>query len=634
MLQKIIRHLPVGLFAKDVTRDYRYMMWNETAEQLFHMPAESILGFTDWDVFAPEEADFFRKTDERVMRDGKVVEIAEESVTHGNRTWYAHTLKVPIYDAEGKPSILLAITEDITLKRESEANLQAKLAAERANEAKSEFLANMSHELRTPLNSIMGLTQLLKATRLTSEQREMLAVMHQASDLLLTTINDVLDISKIEARQMVLEEIAFDLPQAVKDAVIMLRPLAQQKGLKLLCHMPDEQMPEMLGDPVRLVRVLTNLIGNAIKYTHQGQVEVNLQWSEVTDGSVMVECSVTDTGIGIAPEKHALIFDQFSQADTSTTRKYGGTGLGLAITRQLVEMMGGTITVRSALDEGSCFTITIPMQPAHAKTHVTANNQHPQTLPTTLLKASQARVLVAEDNPLNQLFMEKMLEGFGFRNVTMAANGKLALDQYFAHDFDLLFLDCHMPEISGYDVARTIRDVEKDSGKHIPIVAMTANVLFDERDKCMEAGMDEYIGKPINIDLFRGMLNRWVQLESLPPSASAEPIDMHSIDNYAQGDRQSELHIVGLFMEQAQELLAVLEEHCVDGPCKPWFETAHLLKGSAANIGATALYELCGRAQEYVSESAECRIMVFQEIAAEVNRIGKYFAERGLLQVA
>jgi CheY-like chemotaxis protein len=353
---------------------------------------------------------------------------------------------------------------------------------------------------------------------------------------------------------------------------------------------------------------------------------------------------VTDTGIGIAPEKHALIFEEFSQADSSTTRKYGGTGLGLAITKQLVEMMGGELGVDSALGRGSSFWFRIPMDRASALHQDVDRPKQQIARNHTLLKASDARILVAEDNPLNQLFMEKMLDGFGFRHVHMADNGQLAIEAFMEHEFDLVFTDCHMPEKNGYEVATAIRELEKGSSRHVPIIAMTANVLFGERDKCIAVGMDEYIGKPIDIDHFRFMLSRWVELNPLPgtaenatasaASAPNAPIDMQLIDAYAQGNRDREVHIAQLFIEHANEVVTELRNCCVDGVSKPWYEAAHLLKGSAANIGAKQLHALCGRGQDYVSESAQRRLELVDEIETEISRIHAFFQHRGLLEQA
>lgn len=643
ILDILIQNLPVALFAKDVRANYRWIVWNKAAEDLFGMPASEMIGYTDYDRFPKEQADFFRRIDEEVMRTGKVTDVAEEPITTARGTWPAHTIKVPVYDAQGTPSILFGIVEDISVRKEAEANLKAKLEAERASQAKSEFLANMSHELRTPLNSIIGMSRLMmQAGVTTDEQRGMLQAVLQASDLLLKTVDDVLDISKIEARQLTLESIGFDVPTLFSQVATLLQPIASKKGLLLRLDIKTPSMPQVVGDPARLMRILNNLISNALKYTHAGEVGVSLDWTKIDKGRIELLCHVRDTGIGIAPEKHALIFDEFTQADNSTTRKYGGTGLGLTITRQLVEMMDGSIGVDSQLGQGADFWFRIPYEQASSvdvewkeSCTVAADDASPDRK-----RAAFMQVLVAEDNPLNRLFMEKMLEGFGFTQIDMAHDGAQALIASQAKPYDLIFMDCHMPEKDGYEVAKEIRALEKGTGRHVPIVAITANVMFGERDKCLAAGMDEYIGKPIDLEIFRQLLSRWAQLDALPEPAPKPtqtgplPIDMARIHTYSQGDRDRELHIVGLFMEHADDVVEQLRAHCVDGVSKPWHDAAHLLKGSAANVGAMQLYALCAKAQEYVSESAQRRLDVLQEIEQEITRIAGFFAMKGLFSTA
>lgn len=643
VLRCIANSLPVAIFAKHVQDDFRYIIWNSKAEELFGFHGKDLIGKNDYDLFPREEADFFRATDNTVMSRRETVEITEEPVTSPSGTRYAHTIKVPVYDADGNPLILYGIAEDITAKRSSLANLAAKIEAERANQAKSEFLANMSHELRTPLNSIIGMSRLLCKTSLSEEQKVMLHAVTQAGDMLLKIVDDILDLSKIEAQQMTLEHIGFNPITTFQQVISILQPLALQKKLSLTLSEPAIPMPAIIGDPARLARILNNLIGNALKYTHEGVVRVTVHWEEDDSNMISMLCRVIDTGIGIAPEKHAMIFEEFSQADSSTTRKYGGTGLGLAITRQLVSMMGGNIGVESALGKGSAFWFRIPFTCA-----TTVDSEWAQTIPAQALHgqgkpAASMNVLVAEDNPLNQLFMEKMLEGFGFQQITMANNGQLALEAFMQHEFDIVFLDCHMPEKNGYEVAQAIREIEQGTQRRVPLIAMTANVMFGERDKCLSLGMDEYIGKPIDIEAFRHMLGRWVNLAPLPDTAvinptkapeSAVAIDMKLIHAYALGDREREQHVVSLFLEHAAEMLAGLRDCCVDGVSKSWYELAHQLNGSAVNIGAYRLRDLCNEAQNSISASARERVVMVERMERELESIEQFFAEKGLTRRA
>ena len=638
ILNLIVDSLPAALFVKSVQENYRYVIWNRRAEELFGFPSDDLMLKNDYDLFPQAEADFFRQTDINVMQSGSIVEIAEEPVTSPRGTRWARTVKVPVYDSEGKPLLLYGIAEDITAERNSQLHLAAKVEAERANAAKSEFLANMSHELRTPLNAILGMSRMMQDTHLSDEQKTMLQAIRQASGMLLETVDDILDLSKIEAQQMTLEHIAFDIREVFTQVITILTPLATQKHLQLQLHVPPAPIPLLMGDPARLARILNNLIGNALKYTHEGSVQVVVECDPMADARMELFCRVIDTGIGIAPEKHALIFNEFAQADSSTTRKYGGTGLGLAITRQLVGMMQGEIGVDSALGKGATFWFRLPLQRAAGTTDAPSI----QAAPPGAGQADPAQIslLVAEDNPLNQLFMEKMLDGFGFKHVRMVENGQRAMETFMQHEFDLVFLDCHMPEKSGYEVAQAIRDMERGTSRRVPIIAMTANVMFGERDKCLAAGMDEYISKPIDIELFRRMLSRWVRLTPLPAASGAKPaamevpqtppVEMKYIHAYALGDRERELHVTRLFIEHAWEILAELQGYCIEGVSKEWYDAAHMLKGSAANIGAKHLQELCTRAQDSISEGVQHRLFLVQQIEAELLRIRAFFVTRGL----
>lgn len=639
MLLMIVQNLPVAVFAKDVKDGYRFIMWNHMAEELFGLKSADLMGKNDYDFFAKEEADFFRQTDEHVMASGKVVDVAEEPITTPRGTWWGHTIKVPIYDEKGQPSILLGITEDISVKREAEANLKAKLEAEEANQAKSEFLANMSHELRTPLNSIIGMGRLMFNTPLNSEQRVMLQTVLHSSDLLLKTIDDILDLSKIEAKQVVLESIPLDVPKAFAQVVDALLPVASQKELALSLSVARAGMPMVCGDPTRLARILNNLISNAVKYTMEGGINVALDWRELNGERVELIAQVQDTGIGIADDKQAIIFQAFSQADSSTTRKYGGTGLGLAITRQLVEMMGGTIGVKSTPGQGSNFWFRIPFALTENVSNIGSTAVAYEGEGTA--DPAEMRILVAEDNPLNQLFMEKMLEGFGFKHVHLANNGQQALEAFLQSDYDLILMDCHMPEKNGYDVAIAIREMEKNTRRRVPIIAMTANVLIGERTKCLESGMDEYIGKPIDLERFRRILSRWVKLSPLnvaqtspTPTDAPSPLDLPMLHTYTHGDKEKEFQLLSLFFEQLEEVLRMLHENCIDGYSKEWFDACHLLKGSASNVGAQGLYALCEEGQRYLHESARVRMKLIEQVEHEIATIREFLSASGIAHAA
>lgn len=405
--------------------------------------------------------------------------------------------------------------EQAKIQKYANAKLKdAKKKAEDANQIKTEFLAKMSHELRTPLNSIIGMTEMTLKMKMGDEQRDMISIAHQASHSLLEIVNDILDISKIEASEVTLEQIGFDFHKTLSSIVKIYNPMAVAKGLTLNYEFEKDNIPYLVGDPARLGIILTNLIGNSIKYTDEGHVSIYISYTNLGPKEIELKCSVIDTGIGIPKSKYETIFQKFSQADESITRKFGGTGLGLAITKELVCMMKGKVGVDSVQGEGTTFWFNIPFE--------TTENLHEESLEyedtynsnddIKKIDAKEAKVLIAEDHELNQVFIKKLIGKLGFVSYDLVENGKEAVDTSENNSYDLILMDCHMPEMNGYQATQAIRSREKLEETRVPIVAVTADAMIGTREKCLESGMDDYITKPININKLREVLSRWFVL--------------------------------------------------------------------------------------------------------------------------
>lgn len=507
-------------------------------------------------------------------------------------------------------------------KRLEAALIEAKEAAEAADSAKSEFLANMSHEIRTPLHGIIGMAGLLTDTKLTDKQNGYIQALSRSGNSLLGIINDILDFSKIRAGCLEIENIPFDPRQVMVDTVSILKAEAITQGIDLAFHCPADIPRRLMGDPVRLHQVLLNLAGNAFKFTHEGEISLKVvslesEHSQLTTGNSQPETcslrfSVSDSGIGIPQDKLDIIFDKFSQADASTTRKYGGTGLGLAICRDLVKLMGGEIGVESREGAGSTFwfTLTLPITKEEPGAHL----QQDTTEKTELVGLDGAKILLVEDNPVNRMLGKAMLEKSGC-HVDMAVDGKKAVEMFEHSPFDLILMDLQMPVMGGLKATAAIRqrETEKGLGAHVPIIALTANVLKGTRKSCSEAGMDDYLAKPMTREVLTRMLTRWLQEREAEPKAvkdkDAEPkaaIDNEIIDEERLSQQRELLgdlfgELLQVYTEDGATLLDSMQTAIASNEPENLRMAAHSLKSTSANLGAMVLsglaksLEECGR---------------------------------------
>ncbi|MBF0462480.1 MAG: PAS domain S-box protein [Magnetococcales bacterium] len=634
-IREMINALP-GVFCL-ISQEGRFKLWNKKFEENTGYTPEEIMIASPADFFQGEDVATITESVQEVFTQGAAA--AEANLVAKDGTITPHYFVGQRIERDGM-SYLIGMGLDISERRRMEDALrEAKKQAEVATTAKSNFLSSMSHEIRTPMNGLLGMTDLLLGTPMTDQQRHYTETIHRSGRTLLRIINDILDLSKIQAGQLVLELLRFDLDEVVHDIIDMFAGRVKSKGLAIHCKMLDGVSIHLLGDPYRLSQILFNLMGNAIKFTEAGSIGLTVEVTEEREVDILLRFQVTDTGIGIAPTYQQQMFQPFSQEDSSISRKFGGTGLGLAITQRLVTMMDGDLGVESAPGQGSTFWFTARFgKQQEGDRQEIAAWQVVQRSPTPDNIRFKGRVLLVEDNQVNQEVAIATLELFGCQ-VTVACNGQRAMPLVREADtpFDAIFMDCEMPILDGFETTRRLRQWESDTGRpRTPIIALTAHVLEQSRQQCKEAGMDDYLRKPFSQADLGAILYRWLPRENndtvkqgqtvvlssdpdqdtvdSPPVSpagdhtggmatlpSAPVLDLVVLDHILKLDQDGNKGLlskmVEIYLTRTPVLLAELEQAMDRHDNEAVRVAAHTLKSSSLTMGVVRLAEM-GQAME------------------------------------
>ncbi len=661
LLQSLMDNVPLSIYFKD--RDSRFIRTNRyLAERIGSSDPSDVLGKTDFDLFTEEHARPAFEDEQQIIKTGQPLIACEEKETwpDDREDSWVLTTKVPLRDRNGEIVGTFGVSRDITELKKHQQQLacqaeelataneelrRTKEAAVSASHAKSAFLANMSHEIRTPMNAIIGMTELLLDSKLKSEQAEHVKIVHESAESLLALINDILDYSRIEEQRLELESITFCPSDCILATLKALEFQADAKGLSLVADVEPSLSIHVIGDPTRFRQILVNLVGNAIKFTSTGEVKVRARGESRIGDCLALRLDVSDTGIGIAEEKREHIYDAFEQVDPSFARKFGGTGLGLAITSKLLALMGGSIRFDSEVGKGTTFSIFISFQLAQdAEIHSADEEKKTDTASVQGL-----RVLVAEDQKYNQVLAMTLLEQNG-HNATIASNGQEAIDLFQSHSFDLVLMDVRMPDIDGLQATRVIRDHEKKSGIHTPIIAMTAEAMKGDAETCFEAGMDAYLAKPIRANQLFDLIDKQFAVMShshasstkLSTGEKTKPTETTFDWTFAMkavGDsRELLVRIIAAFLDEYPQMSENLLRAHDEGDAQSLRLHAHSIKGAMRTFGAAAAQSYAEQLEAMarngdVSESSTAIQMLNAEIGRLLPEFSLFVESKGTVSI-
>jgi PAS domain S-box-containing protein len=594
---------------------------NEATVNITGIPREKLTGTDFFDYFTePQKA---REVYQEVFAKGSVAD-SPLTLRHKNGKLTDVLFNGSVYkDDRGNVLGVVIVARDVTDQKIiatelTEAKVFAELAtgiaeeakhkaesatriAEDAVKAKQQFLSNMSHEIRTPMNAIIGFTKVVLKTDLSAKQKEYLSAIKISGDALIVLINDILDLAKVDAGKMTFEQTPFKMASSLSAMLHLFETKIQEKNLELVKEY-DKQIPEVLvGDPARLHQIILNLVSNAVKFTTIGKITVRVTLLKEDEETATIEFAVTDTGIGIAENKLQNIFENFEQATSGTSRLYGGTGLGLAIVKQLVEPQGGSISVKSKMDEGSTFSFTLTFQKTKAEAELETEMMELDS------EIKNIKVLVVEDIALNQLLMKTLLDDFGFER-DIAANGKIAIEKLQTKSYDIILMDLQMPEMNGFEATDYIRN--KMNSK-IPIIALTADVTTVDLAKCKAVGMNDYIAKPIDEKLLyskivglvkKPILIRYNDLEGSGNAQShkSKCTDLTYLNRLTKSDSRLMMEMITLYLKQTPPLISAMKQSLLEKDWRSLHSAAHKIVPSFAVVGINPDFEnIAKQIQEY-----------------------------------